>query len=269
METNAGDDELETRIRFKYGPYFEIGDDLILVAREMAEGRPMLFHSAYDGLVAFFFAVSYKSFSAITILAAKGFGEDAAVLSRSLVENATNLLYISEDPDTRTDLYLEYEYVARNRYVQMLEASGYLDIDAGSQAARERLRDLYEMVRQRYPNEFLWSGKSVRFMADEVGLGSHYRYAYKYFSDVAHAGPSMVNQVLQPGEEAGFIRVMFGPDENLIAAALVWSCDLFWRVLAKNNEVFGLYFEDRLRELAVRMREIFRGPKGFTPGESS
>lgn len=253
----------ETHLRRKYSLYFDVAERLLGTARDMAQDRPVVFHEAFDGLAAFFFAKSYKTFAAIVLLARKGFGEDAAVLSRGLVENTTNLLYIAEEPETRAELYLDYEYVARNRYISMLESAGAFDSAAGaSSPARGRLRQLYESVKSNYPNENLWSGKSIRQMADEVGLTSHYLFAYKYFSDMAHAAPTTVTQVLEPGEQEGLVDIAFGPNEAFVSEALIWSCDLFWRVLAKNNEVFVLEFETSLRDSAMRMREVFRGMPG-------
>lgn len=260
MSDRADDAALENELQRKYGPYFSVADELAEIAREMAEDRPLMFHSAFDGLAAFFFAKSYKTFSAISTLCRRGFGEDAAVLSRGLVENATTLFFISLDRDERSNLYLEYEYVARNKYISMLEAAGAADFSsAGACAARDKLRELYQSVKVNYPNENLWSGKSVRQMAEEVGLMPHYLFAYKYFSDIAHGGPSTVGHVLEPGDSQGFIGIVFGPDEAFVAEALIWSCDLFWRVLAKNNEIFSIDFDDRLREVALRMRHVFRG----------
>lgn len=261
---DPGDEtDFQNELRAKHEAYFAIADELISLAKQVAEDRPLVLQSAFDGLATFFFVKSYKTFSAIVVLASKGFGEDAAVLSRGLVENATNLVYIARDPEARTDLYLEYEYVARNRHVKMLESAGAFDL-LGMRpqlaASREELRRLYESVKHKYPNENLWSGRTMRVMADEVGLASHYRYAYKFFSDLAHGGPSTINQFVQPGEQAGMVGVMFGPDDSFIVESLMWSCDLFWRVLDQNNDLFALGLEVPLTELRNRMHAVFGGP---------
>lgn len=267
MGRGQGEVDFEKRLYEKYAGYFDTAEELIAMARDMAENRPMVFHSTFDGLAAFFFAKSYKTFAAICVLARRGFGEDAAVLSRGLLENATNLLYISQDPEARAALYVEHEYVARNKYITMLESIGELDLSGPQRAtAREQLRRLYESVKDNYPIENLWSGKSLRRMAQEVGLSMHYAYAYRYFSDIAHGGPSTISQIMEPGEQQGFVGIMFGPDETLVSDALVWGSDLFWRALAKHNEIFSLDFDDRLREAALRLRQTFKSPSEPGPG---
>ncbi len=260
MSEVPGQRLFEERLRERYGQYYELARRLDALAGDMAESRPVLFRTAFDGLSSFFFSRSSKTFSAILILCQRGFGEDAAVLCRSLVENVVNFLYIRQDPAERADLYLEYEYVLRHTYVEMLAATGSLDgLAVRDENARKELRELYESVKKRYPNRHLWSGKSLRVMADDVGLSAHYRFAYKYFSDLAHGAPSVIMGLLCPAEEPGFVRIDFGPTESFIREATIWSCDLFWRVLVTYNDIFSLGMEAQLDELSTRMREVFGG----------
>ncbi|RJQ54671.1 MAG: hypothetical protein C4521_04010 [Actinobacteria bacterium] len=256
MKGAREEEAFEKRLVTAFAPYLRLAEELVSVAEEMAEARPVLLNSAFDGLSAFFFSKSHKTFSAVLVLASKGFGEDAAVLCRGLAENAINFLYIREEPIRRADLYLEYEYVLRHMYLETLEAAGVLEGLAASDG-RQRVRELYESVKRNYPNRHLWSGRSLREMAEEVGLSAHYRFAYKYFSDVAHGAPSTILQVLRPTEEPGFVRVEFGPTENLIKEALIWSSDLFWRILVAYDQVFSLGMQGRLQDVAQRMRSLF------------
>ena len=59
------------------------------------------------------FAKAFCTARAIRTLVEAGLIGDAAILLRSLLELAVTLLYIGRSPQTRAELYLNYQHVAR------------------------------------------------------------------------------------------------------------------------------------------------------------
>ena len=68
-------------------------------------------------MVGFLAGKACKTHEAVVNLAAAGYGQDAGILLRSLLNLVVNALWICEKPNPRLEMYLEYDWITRDALV--------------------------------------------------------------------------------------------------------------------------------------------------------
>jgi len=206
----------------------------------------------YKMLATFFFAKGWKTFQSIYLLCSRQFAEDAAILVRSIFEMVVNLLYISKDPQNRALLFVEFDYIERQKRLDRLSKSpddpwGQALLKSVDPATIETLVSEYNRVRARYPKDWLWSGESTKKMASDVGLAFHYDWIYWVLSDLAHTSPRAVKEYISGGRDG--LTVGVESTEKDIDRVWFTACRYFLILVDKKNEALGLGFDDSIRTL--------------------
>lgn len=70
-------------------------------------------NNTYASLVSFFAGKACKTHEAIVILAERGYGQDAGILLRGLVNLVINAYWIAKDPAARSERYIDYDWILR------------------------------------------------------------------------------------------------------------------------------------------------------------
>lgn len=215
------------------------------------------------------FGKAYKTHVAILILCEKGYGEDAAILARSLFELAVSTLYVyGDESGIAAKRYFEYDWIIREGMYDYLLSKeetkkGLEEQIAASENGEMRIEEIRKRaadVRAGYtPDELrrnTWSGKSIKKMAEEVGREDSYRTIYSLQCNMAHSAVSMANDYVK--EVEGEITMDISPSENWVTQTLVASMDFFYFITRTWNSVFELGLEEKLDDLEKKYIDTVR-----------
>lgn len=226
-----------------------------------------LYHShAFYYIVIASYIKAYKTTKSISMLLKNGFASDAQVLLRILIENFINLVYISRDPNRRSEMYFDSYLIWNKKMINILMNNKDLK-KIGAKIPlenREQIDKQYEeIIRKRKAklkiplwkkifgftkkyNFKTWSGYSTEKMAKEVGLESFYDLPYRLASEVVH-GQDLYRHLKFVDNEnfdilKGLIPILY--DDEMMGATLkttIFTFYLFlketYNLLSKNEEI--------------------------------
>jgi len=213
------------------------------------------------GVILFLAGKACKTYEAIVLLDERGFGQDAGVLTRSLLELAINVLWINEDLQSRAEMYRDYDAIVRlqadktlARHPELLGTKGrpsaeYLDATRSvreAEAARAKRKHGFTKNR--------WSSKTIQQMAKEVDLDDHYEYAYRNLSNIEHSISSSSKAYVE--KATGSYRLSVGPSEAHVLETLATAYDLMLRIFAVSDIHLGLGLANMLAA-AEKKRALF------------
>lgn len=208
-------------------------------------------------VVRFFFVKAYRTINSIFLLCQHNYVEDAVALLRNLFEIVVNTLYISKDPLQRARVFLEYDHVQKRMLLVTLQKandpwSAKVLLGTVPEKVKE-IEEQYERVKDNYKNLYRWSGKTIRKMAQDVGLNWHYDFAYWLWSNLAHVSPRAVDEYLKVNKRG--INVAMPSDED-ISRVLKSSCVYFLMIMDKMNKVYALGFDEKIKKMEQEIQKI-------------
>jgi hypothetical protein len=203
---------------------------------------------------------AYKTHGAILLLCAQGYGEDAAILTRSLFDLSFTLLYILKDPTNKRVLrYFHYDSILRKKlydyaktvptFIELFEERKihpkYGDITI------EEVEKYAKLVQEKYNyGRMGWSDKPIRQMAEEVGRGGAYRTVYYLQSNISHSAVRTMNDYVK-AHDRGY-TVDIGQGESWVQEDLVASFDFFSAIIGRCNKSLRLRIARQLNALLKR-----------------
>jgi len=224
---------------------FRIGDDLAekVVARTNSLTARDEEELAYKGAMFFFFCKAYKSYQAIRVLWKEGFVEDAFILTRTIFELALQARYMREDPKPRARLFAEHDPVMRYRYYLRLKKLGNAKLVQRIESNTEGLEELkqnYDRLQAKYPENKGWWGKSIASLAKHLGKEMETRYAMIYWiqSNLAHSGSTSVKEYIN--EEQGGLKAKCYPSPSNTAMIPQEATLFFLDIVELTAEALGL-----------------------------
>ena len=153
----------------------------------------------------FFFAKAVTSLGAVRVLWAKGFFQDALMLTRSIFEACAQDLYIRTDRTRLSARYLAYDPIARHRLcvgmIRSAEGASRTSLRVWKDGARR-----YGRAEKYAPYEYEqrgWSGKSlseiVRLLKKKryQGIWGDYEFFYTLSSAVSHSSPLSIQEYMR------------------------------------------------------------------------
>jgi hypothetical protein len=209
----------------------------------------------FKQIAIFLFAKSTKTARAIQLLCSKGFGQDAAILTRSLLENLITLSYIGkQDTDKRAKLFAGHFTVDYRKYLEkhneLLSDKRYLQIDSNVKKRHDEIYD--ETIRLKKVecnrikdtgcygiNQNSWSCLSLSGMAKETNLVVYYDRVYWLVSQFSHPHlASSAGYVVENGDGSFIINDM--PSEVFIQETLVIVMNVHLMIIKMFNDIFQL-----------------------------
>lgn len=107
-----------------------------------------------------------------------GFEEEVKILLRVLLEIYLTLKYISMDPSTRVNLYINYSNVEFKKALRRIQIH-YPESDSHiSDYLIKLIETNYKNVEGNYHDKLRWSGKNLKEMAKELKDDSVYLYDF-------------------------------------------------------------------------------------------
>lgn len=214
--------------------------------------------NAYAQLVSFFAGKACKTHEAVVILAERGYGQDAGILLRSLVNLVINAYWIAKDPSARLERYMDYDWILRLKSADVgrsAEALGRLTPEMRAQMAAldEEIEKKAREAKQKHRyGQRGWSGKSIRGMAEEVGFQNYYAYAYRLLSDLEHSNSRSTTSYLE--KASGAYRFNVGPGPEYVRVTLATAYGLLIDLFALADKVLGLGLSATLDEARQRAK---------------
>lgn len=238
----------------------ELNEELLrLVPERIPESSTFEPHNLEEALVASFLAKAFKTTKAITVLAQEGLGEDAAMLTRSLLNLTINALWIHQEPEDRSLAYVDYDSVLRARLARKIVENPSVLGTSG----RKEVPNIKRMLPELEANEKSvtithgytsrgWSGKTIRQMAADVDMVSDYDSAYTLTSNLEHSNARGINSYVL-GEAEGRFKLRLRPSSNYVRESLLTACHLFLVILNLADKVLTLNLEADLKNAQARL----------------
>ena len=199
--------------------------------------------------------IAFRLFRSIMYLCQQGFWQEAEIMLRSLFEVTVNTIYVDIDPESRAELYLEYDIVFRKRLLDAAKRQTdpqWAVLTGDCQKGALEIETEYKKVKQKFPNKNSWSNKTVRQMAKETGMGWYYDFLYAMWSNKTHGNVRAMFDVSKNGGDA--VHIMLDPDFEGVRRTVIAACGFLIRVLDIHNKVFNSFPGteiDRLKDLLV------------------
>jgi hypothetical protein len=160
--------------------------------------------------VMFLFGKIWKSFNAARILAQEGYGPDAMVVARSLVNGAIDLGYIVKaNSEERARQWCAVGEMAQQQYREQFGGAPDRDRDLNGASIEAQAK--------------LWRKLGIKKRAEDSGLEDLYRIAYAAGSSTEHSDSwSSIDYVEEIS--GGGRAFQTGPDERGVAKGLGAAC---------------------------------------------
>lgn len=215
--------------------------------------------SDFEWAITFLFYRSYKLYWTILLLCQKGFGPEAGILLRSLMEHTVNMDWIAkEGQDKGAKLFLDYFHVARkklyNKYGKYKVLANLTDVQKQAMQSKEEIERRYHEVRANYADERFWAPIRITKRAHDVGAAYDWDFYYWGFSFLAHPNASSQFDFVIPDEPKN--SFIIGPSYSKLQDVLVLSCRYLLLALNTWNLVFGLGLENLLVQLTEELSAI-------------
>lgn len=240
----------------RFSELFQFIDRIIRNAPDAVTGQRI--DSLAKAVVLYHYVRSIKLLQGIYTLCESGNGIEAAILLRSLVNLYINLEWLTQkDIDNRMTRFAEFDVIYKKQTMDRLKESRLPENKVRSDDYSVHDQE-FEKIKAKYNLKsrdlFNWSGKSIRLMAEDVGLEQDYYVVYGYLSRIEHTSPSSVRGYLDDSIE-GVISISVGPSEDYVEISLITSPQYFLPLKRITFETFGLGTEE-IENDYVLLREL-------------
>lgn len=208
-------------------------------------------------LLLFAITKSNKTLNAVMLLCRNGFGEDAAILSRSLFELTLNIEYIfSQEDDYLAKRFFAYDWIERKEMHDYLKTTPSFDpskeklnlIDNIEEEAK-KAQEIYKF--KKYGG---WSDKTTREMAIFCNCLNIYSTAYRLQCSLSHPNPRSSNHFFKETKDG--LTLDAGPSNNFIKESLVSTFTAFFEIVNRVNIYFEKEFEKDIHEIGDEFKKI-------------
>ena len=204
-----------------------------------------------------FLAKGQKTLQAILLSFRNGFEQDAEMLTRSLIEAGSNLMWVAEDPDDRFEKWAEYEGKRRMALIQhgrdaIPNVVTLLD-EQKIEDARV-VRDAYynRAERDRFPTDLPNRLRQTK-MAPATRASLY--LAYSMATDLVHTNPNCrTHYVKHDSDGVHFDSGPAVPPDPRILGPAVFSYLMLAEAFAK---IVGIDVGSALAESSVYLEEVF------------
>lgn len=253
--------KIQAFLMSKYQEQFRLHEWLLEVCMKCMDEADVQLDNLKKHIVYFLFIRGFRMFWSILILCKQGFGVEASLTLRALLNNLIALRFIGND-EQRAVRYAEFESVFRKHSLDLLKKSKTLGkekkeelkkLEQEINAGVDRVKSKYEL---KNPRPSHWSGRSIKEMAKDVGLMDDYDIVYGQLSEIEHSGPGSIKTFVKI--RGSDIVLGPGPSEEMIEIVLFTSFKYILDILKKTNEIIGLNAEVLLKEGDKRFREVYQ-----------
>ena len=203
---------------------------------------------------------AYKTHGAILFLCAQGYGEDAAILTRSLFDLSITFLYILKDQTNKRVLrYFHYDSIIRKKmfdYAKGVPTFAKLFEERRlhpkpGDTTIEDVEKYAKLAQEKYNyGRMGWSDKPIRQMAEEVGREGAYQTVYYLQSNISHSAVRTMNDYVKAHDKGYTVDI--GRGESWVQEDLIASFDFLLAIVERSNKLLRLGIAKQLNNLSKR-----------------
>lgn len=242
----------------QFKPEFDLLDKFdILVSKIYDNSKDISFSEtdAMKNIVWFLTGKATKSYYAAKMLCEQGYGTDALIIERTLVELLISVKYIlEEDSEERAKKFASYEWVLKyqNIHYDRISLFSFKILPQDEMDRRDaKIREEYENTCNVYPTfkkwGLPWTGEKTHITAKRLGLETYYQIVYSMASEFIHPTPSSARHYLEQVAE-NHKSIKIGPSPDFIEEALATLMVLMLDIVVVVNDVFELGKNDKISE---------------------
>lgn len=227
-------------------------------------------HTVIDKAVFLTLSKITKSCRAVIILS-QGYGEDAAILARSMFEGVVALAYIlKEDSTDRAILFSEFDTLdyynrlnelykdvtnpnLKQAYQKVLEKCDIKNIEKIIKTREDKITQL-KSKGERKLNKKCWSFFTIKQMALGTGYLPYYKQIYWQISKITHSQFSSLEDYIEAKPSLTIYNDV--PSDNWVTEALFLSSDFYLRLLRLLDNYVGLNLNKRTEEYDKEFNNI-------------
>lgn len=178
-----------------------------------------------------------NSLGAVIVLALNGYGNDAMKVARGMFEGTVIARYLRQYPE-KLDDYLDWHWIRQKRHYEYMRKYTPELAQRISPAKVEEMERQFDAVKGRFTDRrgklrSSWSDRSLRQMAEAVGMGQLYPTFYSIASSMHHLEFGGLSA--QAEQETGDVDV--APSTRWLTQALIIGHGAVLRCLTLYNEV--------------------------------
>ncbi len=209
------------------------------------------------------FGRACKNHYAIVLLCEQGYGEDALILTRTLLEIMITYAYITKaDSEQRFARYKEFEKIIRKRGANYINQKSELSSEFSKRTGGElistlkNLNEECERLVDEYGDSFKyhWSGKKIIELLKDIEREDLYETVYRLQCSHAHVDISGMTSVLSLRD--GSVEIDIGASHNLVLKSLVIAFDIFFHILNGISEDSGWNLGDDLKKIEQEFLQV-------------
>lgn len=210
-------------------------------------------------LLIYSMAKGTKTHRAICLLCKKGFGQNAAMLGRSLFELLVNMGYIfNKDTEDRMNRYISKHFVISSKYsddIQKAVKEGAKRVP--NYPSENEMKKLTDEAIELTTMSNEWSGKPIGKMAEEIQLKKTYDLLYRLISNIIHSTSSSFTDYFRfDTTNKNGILIDAGPSDKWVAEALSVAFTSYFHLCELWNQKLDWGIKNELKELEERFFQI-------------
>ncbi|MCL5409688.1 MAG: DUF5677 domain-containing protein [Patescibacteria group bacterium] len=205
----------------------------------------------------------HTSIAAVLELVKKGYGMDAMIVVRSMLNNLISCKWIMYfKSKTRAKRFIQYNTVLRKRFLAVAlkypeQKSHFLKVLVDE----KEINSSYKKIEKKFKDRYSWSDKKIWRMAKDVGLNWDYDFIYNLASSLEHSDINSLNEYLAGIDHANKRFVFIGgPTPRYVMESGITSIKYMGEGLELFIKKFQLNknYQKRLLRFANRVSVILR-----------
>ncbi|MFY9573246.1 MAG: DUF5677 domain-containing protein [Blastocatellia bacterium] len=212
-------------------------------------------------VVAFKFVQAVRTLRATVVLSKAGDSSNAIILTRSMLENFIDAVFLMRNPkeiwrylEEAADLESKME-ISRRKYNPQNEGPNF-----GTRPSSVQLRQQFQSLGDQHSTIRSWRKLNLRTRAERAehsNILALYEMIYPLTSAYAHGSSTILMEYLREpiDHETGF-HFSYTPNDAEVEVALTWGAMIFLGFLACMDILMDIGLRDRLERLSQRELEL-------------
>lgn len=256
----------------QYREYFDLNEKLLGVVDRVLQSKVIKHDNDPLKMTAIYFMTkAIKTNRAVWHLCADGYGEDAAILIRSLFNLIINFYFIlSQDTENRAKRFIYHSaYTKYESYKIMSKwADVFKQLDLQTFNASEIQKEAENAQKQyKFEANKPWSNKTILQMAKDIDAHSspknnsmekNYDVVYNFLSDFEHSNVMSANSYIKDDENGWYPQI--NPTDNLIPETLASDTGYLLMIFEQFCNIFQLDAKKDIKDLCAELENLKNMP---------
>ncbi|MGA7760570.1 MAG: DUF5677 domain-containing protein [Candidatus Binataceae bacterium] len=220
----------------------------------------------YKRAMLFFFCKSFKTYQGSRLLWQAGFPEDAANLARSIYELRLQTIYLSQNPDERSKLFIKHWIKTGYGTFLHLMRAGERTWRPDIQAAVEEVRQAAVRVgcpeiiddpegAEKAIAQKWWGKGGIKGLTKELDCEKEYETTYSILSDYSHSAVRVFHVFVQLSEASISVQCRPAKDSRLLLpfSMTAWLI----QIVGYTGQAFDLGLDDLVHQAENRAISLY------------